>query len=107
MVFDILEVEGIGEYFEEQYEDGWVYKIDGKVFLVTHLDSEAMTKTIEVRCDANLSDLLQKKYESVMRSRYFGQGGVEVVLSGQMEKGEIYDLVRLSYNLTKALVAAQ
>lgn len=39
-----------------------------------------------------------------MTSRYFGVGGVEIVLSGQVEEDKIEDLVRLSYNLTKEMV---
>ena len=35
-----------------------------------------------------------------MQSRYFGRGGIEVVLSGQLSRDELEDLVRLSYNLT-------
>ena len=42
-----------------------------------------------------------KKYESVMESRYFGKGGIEIVMSGQLTDSEVRDLVRLSYDLTK------
>lgn len=101
MVFDLAEVTGIGEYDAEKFEDGQIFKRGKKVFLVTHLGSSGEIKTVEVRCDGNLARLLQEKYESVMESRYFGRGGVELVLSGQMDAAEVYDLVRLSYNLTK------
>jgi predicted DNA-binding protein (MmcQ/YjbR family) len=57
--------------------------------------------TIEVRCDERLAETLKEKYESVMESRYFGRGGIEIVLSGQLNEGEIEDLVRLSYNLSR------
>ena len=57
-------------------------------------------KTIEVRCDKRLADMLREKYETVMESRYFGHGGVEIIPSGQLDDGELEDLVRLSYNLT-------
>lgn len=69
----------------------------GKVFLV---DRE---KTIEVRTDEKLGRLLRGKYESVMESRYFGRGGIEVVLSGQLDEGEVRDLIRLSYELSKKM----
>ena len=46
------------------------------------------------------SVLLKNKYESVMESRYFGRGGLEIVMAGQLGPTEIADLVRLSYNLT-------
>ena len=100
MVFDISEVTGIGEFVSEKFEDGLLYRVGEKAFLVTHINNGGEIKTLEVRCDGNLARVLQEKYESVMESRYFGRGGVEIVLSGQMEMPEIYDLVRLSYNLT-------
>ena len=52
--------------------------------------------TIELRTD--------DKYESVMQSRYFGRGGLEIVSkANQLKKDELEDLVRLSYNLTVTL----
>ena len=69
-----------------------------KVFLVEN------KSTIEVRCDKKLGKLLREKYESVMESRYFGRGGIEIVTAGkQLSDTEIEDLVRLSYNLTKEM----
>ena len=59
--------------------------------------------TIEVRTDNKLRDLLREKYESVMESRYFGKGGIEIVNAGQLDDEEIKDLVRLSYNLTREI----
>ena len=94
MNFKVEEVGGIGEYTEKE---GVFSVLEGKAFLVVHKN------TIEVRTDANLQKLLMEKYESVMQSRYFGKNGIEIVLAGQLDLGEIYDLVRLSYNLTKDL----
>ena len=74
-----------------------VYKVpkeEGKAFLVVRKN------TIEVRTDRKLSQLLQEKYESVMESRYFGRGGIEIVVSGQLDEKELADLVRLSYNMS-------
>jgi predicted DNA-binding protein (MmcQ/YjbR family) len=92
MKFEIEKVGGIGDYREEKEA---FFIPEGKAFLVLH------NNTIEIRTDDNLRKLLMSKYESVMQSRYFGRGGIEVVLSGQLPESEIYDLVRLSYNLTK------
>lgn len=69
----------------------------GKAFLVLR------PKTIEVRCDGKLSKVLREKYETVMESRYFGRGGVEIVPSGQLSEEELEDLVRLSYNMTRKM----
>ena len=101
MDFNINEVTGIGEYTIEdlmvkERKEGKIFLApNGKAFCVLHEG-----KTIEVRTDANLSKVLREKYESVMQSRYFGRGGIEIVLSGQIEQDQLYDLVRLSYNMT-------
>lgn len=94
MVFDISKVTGIGDFTAKPEKDRKLYLKDSKVFLVVN------TSTIEIRCDSKLSKLLQEKYESVMESRYFGRGGIEIVPAGQLSNDELYDLVRLSYNLT-------
>lgn len=100
MVFDISKVTGIGEYtskdekVDENHERTLFFK-DEKVFLVVN------KHTIEFRTDQELKKLLIEKYESVMESRYFGRGGVEVVVAGhQLEDSELDDLIRLSYNLS-------
>ena len=110
MSLDVRKVTGIGE-FEEVFEERRVlYRVPaGKVFFVVNYGGdekvailERPQKTVEVRTDGELARVLREDYESVMQSRYFGRGGIEVVLTGQMSDEEIYDLVRLSYNLTLA-----
>ena len=119
MVFDLSKVSGIGEYIEAEETVGEgddAEKIT--VYKVATLDKADVAdspdyvdegpraffverkNTIEVRTDAKLRDLLREKYESVMESRYFGRGGVEIVLAGQLSETELADLVRLSYNLS-------
>ncbi len=112
----IAEISGIGEWtMEERKGDRGevvdrIYRVkrdaenansganvEGKVFLVVR------PKTLEVRCERNLAQKLQGEYETVMESRYFGRGGIEIVPSGQLSREEIDDLVRLSYNLTTEL----
>ena len=104
MEFKVENLTGIGEYSKKEFlskkgeHEGELFIApNDKVFLVQRKN------TIEVRTDRNLSKLLREQYESVMSSRYFGIGGVEVVMSGQMSLDEIYDMARLSYNLTKEL----
>ena len=96
MVFDVSKISGIGE-FELAAQQRQVYKVGSRAFLVVN------KHTIEVRTDEKLRKLLIQKYESVMESRYFGRGGIEIVNSGQLKEDEIEDLVRLSYNLTKEM----
>ncbi len=94
-MFDLKTVGGIGEFVSEKRGDDELYSVpNGKVFLVVR------PKTIEVRSDYKLGQVLREQYETVMESRYFGRGGIEIVPSGQLEDSEIQDLVRLSYNLT-------
>ncbi len=91
---DIATVTGIGPYTEKTEKERKLYLKDDKTFLVVNKN------TIEVRTDGELSRLLRDKYESVMESRYFGRGGIEIVLAGQLSESELQDLVRLSYNLS-------
>ncbi|MBQ6320926.1 MmcQ/YjbR family DNA-binding protein [Candidatus Saccharibacteria bacterium] len=98
----IEEISGIEDFVKEsekidENKSREVYKVDGRAFVV------ANKNTIEVRTDEKLGKLLREKYESVMESRYFGRGGIEIVNSGQLKPDEIEDLVRLSYNLTKEI----
>ena len=94
MVFDISEVTGIGDYQEKTEKERTLYFKGDKVILVVNKN------TIEVRTDGELKKLLTEKYESVMESRYFGRGGIEIVLAGQLGADDLNDLVRLSYNLS-------
>lgn len=95
MVFDVSKITGIGPYKSKTESDREIYYKDENAFLVVNHN------TIEVRCDARLSHNLEEKYESVMESRYYGKGGIEIVLAGQLTQEEIEDLIRLSYNLTQ------
>jgi predicted DNA-binding protein (MmcQ/YjbR family) len=94
MVFDLSQVTGIGDYQEKTEKERTLYFKGDKVFLVVNKN------TIEVRTDGELKKLLTEKYESVMESRYFGRGGIEIVLAGQLGVDDLNDLVRLSYNLS-------
>ena len=94
MVLDVSKISGIGEFDKKEEKDRDLYIKEGKTFLVVHRN------TIEVRSDVRLMSTLKERYESVMESRYFGRGGLEIVLAGQLSEREIEDLVRLSYNLS-------
>ena len=95
MVLDVSKITGIGPYEIKHERDRDIYIKNQLAFLVLHRN------TIEIRCDANLSENLKYKYESVMDSRYYGKGGIEIVLAGQLNPREIEDLIRLSYNITQ------
>ena len=123
MVFDVSKVSGIADFTEEKKilgegddaEEVTVYRVaaGGKEERKDKLDSAEFVdegaraflvvrkNTLEVRTDRKLRDLLREKYESVMESRYFGRGGIEIVDSGQLSGEEVNDLVRLSYQISK------
>ena len=101
---NVAAVKGIGEYAETVEKERKLYRrVEpggklGRVFLVENKN------TIEVRTDAELRNLLTNKYESVMESRYFGRGGIEIVLAGyKLTDDEMDDLVRLAYNMSSSL----
>lgn len=96
-MIDIKNISGIGEFSVKNEKDRELFIVGDKSFLVQNKN------TIEVRTDFKLGKLLREKYESVMESRYFGRGGIEIVTSGQLEDSEIEDLIRLSYNLSKEI----
>ena len=120
MVFDVSKVSGIGEYTSETIKVGegvdaeevMVYRVataslEDKVDSPDYVDEGPRAflvvrkNTLEIRTDEKLSKLLREKYESVMESRYFGRGGIEVVNAGQLSEDELNDLVRLSYQLSR------
>ena len=94
MVPDLHEISGIKDYTKKQEKNRTIYFKGDKAFLVQNKN------TIEVRCDEKLSHVLQQDYESVMESRYFGRGGIEIVPTNQLSPEELGDLIRLSYDLT-------
>ena len=94
MEIDVHKISGVGDFTEKNEKERKLFLVGGRVFLVVRKN------TVEVRTDKNLRRMLCEQFESVMESRYFGKGGVEVVLSGQIPVDEVEDLVRLSYNLT-------
>lgn len=94
MVLDLSQITNLGPYTEQSEKSRTLYLKDGKAFLVKN------PNTIEIRCDQKLAATLKEKYESVMESRYFGRGGIEIVLAGQLDQQELHDLIRHSYLIT-------
>ena len=94
MVPDVSKISGISEFTVKPEKSRQIYLKSDKAFLIVNKN------TIEVRCDPLLTENLKSKYETVMDSRYFGRGGIEIVLANQLSPEELQDLIRLSYNLT-------
>ena len=80
MVYDVSKVSGIGEFTKKAEKERELFFVNEKAFLVLNKN------TVEVRCDEKLGKFLREKYESVMESRYFGRGGIEIVMSGQLQE---------------------
>lgn len=104
MVPDLSEVTGLGNFTAKTESDPksnqavkerTIFFRGDKAFLVKN------DHTIEVRCDEKLSKHLINEYESVMESRYFGRGGIEIIPAGQLSRDDLADLIRLSYNLSE------
>lgn len=88
--------EAIVEKEGQTEKNATLFKREGRIFLVIWDGTNPLR--IEVKVDGKLGKLLREKYESVMLSRTLGGSGVEVICSGQLEKDEIIDLIRLSWN---------
>jgi predicted DNA-binding protein (MmcQ/YjbR family) len=101
-MIDVESISGLGPFNKtteklSEFDSRDLYKAseNEKAFLIINKN------TIELRTDDKLGKLLIEKYESVMKSRYFGRGGIEIVKTAdQLKKDELADLIRLSYNLT-------
>jgi predicted DNA-binding protein (MmcQ/YjbR family) len=55
---------------------------------------------LDLRCDSKLARTLEERYESVMQSRVLGRGGIEILCTGQLELGDVLDLIRHSYEIS-------
>ena len=75
-----------------------VYKVGDKMFA---LISEGKTPVnLSLKCDPELSRVLREKYDEVMPGYHLNKKHWNtIVLSGQLSRDDIKDLIRHSYNL--------
>lgn len=79
-------------------EDVAVYKTDDKMFALIAEKSDPVR--ISLKCDPKLSELLRKKYETVMPGYHLNKKHWNtLVLSGQLPWEEVKGLIRHSYEL--------
>lgn len=72
---------------------------DGDFVALVYRNSHPLR--ISLRCDAKLSKLLREKYETVLPAENLNKKYWNTILcTGQLPEDEIYDLLRLSYQLT-------
>jgi predicted DNA-binding protein (MmcQ/YjbR family) len=75
-----------------------VYKVGGKVFALVAVGSDPVR--LSLKCDPHLAELLREKYESVLPGYHLNKRHWNtLILSGQIEKSEVDDLVTHSYRL--------
>ncbi len=79
-----------------------VYKTGDKMFALVQEKSNPVQ--LSLKCDPNLSEILREKYETVMPGYHLNKKHWNtIVLTGQLGREELQDLIRHSYSLvTKA-----
>lgn len=88
-------------------EETAVYKVghketgEGKLFALVTVDSNPLR--VSLKTDPKLSETLRERYEEVQPGYHLNKKHwITVINTGQLSDDEIYDLVRLSYNLVTA-----
>lgn len=81
-----------------------VYKVghkemnEGRLFAIITDDSKPLR--VSLKCDPLLATTLREKYESVLPGYHLNKKHWNTIIcTGQLSQDELYDLVRLSYNL--------
>ncbi len=85
-----------------------VYKIghketgEGKLFAIIQDNSKPLS--ISLKCDPLLAETLREKYETVLPGYHLSKKHWNTILcTGQVPEDELFDLVRLSYNLVAGI----
>jgi predicted DNA-binding protein (MmcQ/YjbR family) len=83
-------------------EETAVYKFgvkpEGKIAAIVAEGSKPLR--VSLKCDPKLAELLREKYETVLPGYHLNKKHWNTIIcSGQMPDDEIFDLVRLSYQL--------
>ena len=87
-------------------EDVAVYKVHDKMFALIAEKSSPLN--LSLKCDPQLAEVLREKYESVQPGYHLNKKHWNtIVLSGQLDKQEVLDLIIHSYDLVvKSLPAS-
>lgn len=82
-------------------ENTAVYKVNDKMFALVREKKEPVQ--LSLKCDPLLAETLRQKYDTVMPGYHLNKKNWNtIVLTGQLEWGEIKDLIRHSYDLVAA-----
>ena len=78
--------------------DNLVYKVNGKIFLITGLDQEQLT--FNVKCDPDLAIELREKYSCVMPGYHMNKKHWNTVtVDGSVSMKQLKDWIDHSYEL--------
>lgn len=80
-------------------EEAAVYKVGDKMFAIIAEKSNPVR--VSLKCDPQLAVMLREKYETVLPGYHLNKKHWNTIIcsAGQLEKEEIFDLVRHSYLL--------
>ncbi len=79
-------------------ENTAVYKVDDKMFALVREKKEPVQ--LSLKCDPILAETLRAKYDAVMPGYHLNKKHWNtIVLTGQLSRDEIKDLVQHSYDL--------
>ena len=84
------------EKWPEATEKDGQFSVGDKLKLVVETKAPGW---IDVQVDENLRKVLLEEYESVSESEVFGRDGARVLLTGQIDDGEIKSLVIQSFGI--------
>jgi predicted DNA-binding protein (MmcQ/YjbR family) len=95
-----LQLKGVTEEFPFGPET-IVYKVKGKVFLLTSLDSEELS--FNVKCEPELAAELREQYPSVLPGYHMNKKHWNTVkVDGRVSEKLLYQWIRNSYELVVA-----
>lgn len=88
-----------GAFLDYTFGEGVaVYKVKDKMFAL--INEKKKPLQISLKCDPLLAETLREKYDEVQPGYHLNKKHWNtIVLTGQLSKQEILDLVTLSYNL--------
>jgi predicted DNA-binding protein (MmcQ/YjbR family) len=77
-----------------------VFKVGGKIFAISSLDSEPLE--VSVKCDPELAESLRTSYDSVVPGYHLNKRHwITITLNAEVEDEQVKTLIQDSYDLVK------
>lgn len=90
-----------GAYEEVQWEDHLLFKVGGKMFVLTALNNEA-ENILSIKCDPEVFDEITER-EGIIPAPYLARNKwISVKKSCSIRKNELQELIKTSYDLVFA-----